>query len=465
MDITAQTEKKRFGKIELGYAAGSIGHIPTTIISGFFLTFCTYILGMDAAWMAGLFLVGRIWDGINDPLIGSLPDRRKIGKSGDRFKPWMKVFLLPYVLSAVMCFIHVPFEPGSGLLYFWVAFAYIGSETCNTGVMMSYNAMVAVITDKPEERAKLARGKTVATVVTGIILGIVPPLVCFDENNILIPSRILILAVCGSLLSLGMYLLYFRWVPERIVYSPSREKYSLRLAIKNIVTNRNLIGMMVVAFGLAIAAGSSTIKVHMLTEYYRNTKAMSLGTVSTPLIIALIVLLPAFVRKFGTRRVIVWSLIANLAGRVLMLAVPFRNAVAFILIEALLSTMLIPLGTLNMVLTASAIDYGEHITGERNDGATFAIYTFAGKIGVAISSSFAAFGLSLVGYQSGTDVVQTESAVNGIRNLYFTIPVVGAALILFAMAFIYNLSDEKIEKIQEELRQRRAGGEAFGQID
>ena len=454
-----KARSRAFRKIEFGYAAGSIGHIPTTIISSFFLTFCTYVLELDPAWMAGLFFVGRIWDGINDPLIGSLPDRWKIGKSGDRFKPYMKVFMGPFIITAIMCFIRVPFDPGSLALYAWIAFVYIASETCNTGVYMAYNAMNSVVTSDPAERTKLARGKTVASAITGIIMGILGPLFCFDDNNQILPNRVLVLAIGAGILTFFMYIIYFKWVPENIhAAPPKQEKYSYGHALKNIVSNRNLLGMMLVAFGLAINAGNSTVKPYLFMEYYKNVKVTSLGTIAMPFIIVCIILLPKLVKKVGTRKLIVVSLILNLICRTLIALFPIQNVVAFMFIESFIALFILPIGTINMVLTANAIDYGEWKTGERNDGATFAIYTFAGKIGVAISSAAAALGLSLVGYVPGLNVVQSEATVTGIRWLYVLIPVVGAAIILLAMGLIYNLDDKKLEEIHVELKQRRAEG-------
>ena len=67
--------------------------------------FCTNVLGISAGWMGTLFLVARLWDAINDPIMGSFPDRWMIGKSGDKFKPWIKIFMLPLALSGVLCFL------------------------------------------------------------------------------------------------------------------------------------------------------------------------------------------------------------------------------------------------------------------------------------------------------------------------------------------------------------------------
>ena len=101
------TDKKirPFGKKdELGYVFGDMaGSFVNLFIDAYFLTFCTYVLGISPAWMGSLFLFARLWDAINDPIMGSFPDRWMIGKSGDKFKPWIKIFMVPLALSGILC--------------------------------------------------------------------------------------------------------------------------------------------------------------------------------------------------------------------------------------------------------------------------------------------------------------------------------------------------------------------------
>ena len=64
------------GKDEWGYIFGDMaGSFVNLYVDAYFLTFCTYCLGIDPKWMAALFLIARLWDAINDPIIGSFPDR------------------------------------------------------------------------------------------------------------------------------------------------------------------------------------------------------------------------------------------------------------------------------------------------------------------------------------------------------------------------------------------------------
>ena len=103
--------RKFSGKDEIGYLFGDMaGSFVNLFVDAYFLTFCTYALGISATWMAGLFLFARLWDAINDPIIGTFPDRWHLGKGKDKFTPWIKLFMIPLALSGVLCFFKVPFE-------------------------------------------------------------------------------------------------------------------------------------------------------------------------------------------------------------------------------------------------------------------------------------------------------------------------------------------------------------------
>ena len=97
---------RKFGvRDEIGYVFGDMaGSFVNLFVDAYFLTFCTYVLGVEAGWMATLFLAARLFDAVNDPIIGSFPDRWTLGKSGDKFKPWIKLFMIPLALSGILCF-------------------------------------------------------------------------------------------------------------------------------------------------------------------------------------------------------------------------------------------------------------------------------------------------------------------------------------------------------------------------
>ena len=176
------------GKDEWGYIFGDMaGSFVNLYVDAYFLTFCTYCLGIDPKWMAALFLIARLWDAINDPIIGSFPDRWHLGKSKDKFTPWIKLFMIPLALSGVLCFWKVPLEGIA--LHAFVAVAYLFFGMSYTGTSMPFGAMANVVTVDPVQRSKLSRARSVGGGLVGALALSAVPVVCFDKNENVIPGN------------------------------------------------------------------------------------------------------------------------------------------------------------------------------------------------------------------------------------------------------------------------------------
>ena len=185
-------------KDEIGYVFGDMaGSFVNLFVDAYFLTFCTYVLGVKPGWMASLFLFSRLWDAINDPIIGSFPDRWRLGKSGNKFTPWIKLFTIPLALSGILCFSAVPFEGVA--LYAWVAFVYVFYGMCYTGTSMPFGAMANVVSQDPIERSKLSRARSIGGTVVGIGGLSLVPIFCFDSQSNIIPSRFTLIGVIFGL--------------------------------------------------------------------------------------------------------------------------------------------------------------------------------------------------------------------------------------------------------------------------
>ena len=155
-----RNEMKKFGiKDQVGYLFGDLGGSMINLyISAYILTFCTYVLGISPGWMAGLFLFAKIWDAVNDPIIGSFPDRFRIGRTGDKFKPYIKIAMLPLAVSCLMIFADIS-TFSSLMKHAWIAVWYIIYGMSYTGTSMPYGAMASVITHDPDRTHKTFTGK------------------------------------------------------------------------------------------------------------------------------------------------------------------------------------------------------------------------------------------------------------------------------------------------------------------
>ena len=451
-------EKKQirpFGvKDEIGYVFGDMaGSFVNLFVDAYFLIFCTNVLGISAGWMGTLFLVARLWDAINDPIMGSFPDRWMIGKSGDKFKPWIKIFMLPLALSGVLCFFNVPLEGIA--LHAYVAFAYVLYGMSYTGTSMPFGAMASVVSDNPIQRSKLSRARSIGGTIVGIVGLSIVPVVCFDKQSNILPERFTLIAVIFGVLSIISYFVLLNFTQERIRQNSEKaEKFNYGKVLKATVHNRPLIGVMVATLGsMLFITGSNQVRSYIFKEYYARTDVMSIISLATiPILVICFPLVPKLVAKFGKKATLMAAIVSSTIFSVIPVVMEIKNVYVY--------SALVVLGTIGQTvftmliwaLVTDCLDYSEWKFNERSDGSMYSLYTFSRKIGSTIASTGVSFGLAAIGFVSGSNVVQTAEAVNGIYFLVNIIPVVTCALELIGVGLIFNLNKETTEQMYAELK-------------
>ena len=441
-------------KDEIGYVFGDMaGSFVNLFVDAYFLIFCTNVLGISAGWMGTLFLVARLWDAINDPIMGSFPDRWMIGKSGDKFKPWIKIFMLPLALSGVLCFLNVPLEGIA--LHAYVAFAYVLYGMSYTGTSMPFGAMASVVSDDPIQRSKLSRARSIGGTIVGIVGLSIVPVVCFDKQSNILPERFTLIAVIFGVLSIISYFVLLNFTQERIRQNSEKaEKFNYGKVLKATVHNRPLIGVMVATLGsMLFITGSNQVRSYIFKEYYARTDVMSIISLATiPILVICFPLVPKLVAKFGKKATLMAAIVSSTIFSVIPVVMEIKNVYIY--------SALVVLGTIGQTvftmliwaLVTDCLDYSEWKFNERSDGSMYSLYTFSRKIGSTIASTGVSFGLAAIGFVSGSNVVQTAEAVNGIYFLVNIIPVVTCALELIGVGLIFNLNKETTEQMYAELK-------------
>ena len=441
-------------KDEIGYVFGDMaGSFVNLFVDAYFLIFCTSVLGISAGWMGTLFLVARLWDAINDPIMGSFPDRWMIGKSGDKFKPWIKIFMIPLALSGVLCFLNVPLEGIA--LHAYVAFAYVLYGMSYTGTSMPFGAMASVVSDDPIQRSKLSRARSIGGTIVGIVGLSIVPVVCFDKQSNILPGRFTLIAVVFGVLSIISYFVLLNLTQERIRQNVEKaEKFNYGKVLKATVHNRPLIGVMVATLGsMLFIIGSNQVRSYIFKEYYARTDVMSIISLATiPILVICFPLVPKLVAKFGKKATLMAAIISSTIFSVIPVVMEIKNVYVY--------SALVVLGTIGQTvftmliwaLVTDCLDYSEWKFHERSDGSMYSLYTFSRKIGSTIASTGVSFGLAAIGFVSGSNVVQTAEAVNGIYFLVNIIPVVTCALELIGVGLIFNLNKETTEQMYAELK-------------
>jgi len=397
-----------------------------------------------------------LWDAVNDPIIGSFPDRWQIGKSGDKFKPYIRIAMFPLALSVILAFYDVSAWPSTAK-HIWIVAAYIFYGMSYTGTSMPYGSLVAVITDNPVERTKLSRARSFGGLIVGAgFLSIVPQVIFNKEGNV-VPENFFYIAIVFALLSLLSYVVTLKLTTERVRQPKIKdEKFDYGKVLRSVLRNRPLIGVMVATVGsLLYITGNSQLGAYIYKEYYQAPQVLTFVTLSMiPMMLIAFPIIPKLSGKYGKRKLILVSTSINFVFALFLLLVPIKNVYLFLVLYTLANAGQTVFMMIIWALVTDTLDYHEYITGERSDGSLISIYTFSRKIGSTLASTLASVTLGLVGFVSGA-ATQAPAVAENIRTLTTAVPVITTLLQLIGIGLIFNLSKERMDEIQAELKEKR----------
>ncbi len=184
---------------KLAYGAGDTGPAMTAnVLAIYLLVFLTNVAGMSAG-LAGLTLgVGKIWDAVNDPMVGVLSDRSK-HRWGRRL-PWLFWGAIPFAVTFLMQWV-VPFKNEWWLFGFYVL-ASVLFNSFYTVVNLPYTAMTAELTQDYDERTSLSSFRFMFS-IGGSIVALVIALLIFNVMGKDSPERFLVLAIVIAVISVA----------------------------------------------------------------------------------------------------------------------------------------------------------------------------------------------------------------------------------------------------------------------
>ena len=128
---------------------------------------------------------------------------------------------------------------------------------------------------------------------------------------------------------------------------------------------------------------------------------------------------------------------------------------AMLALQIVISTFTGVVSPLVWSMYADVADYSELKDGTASTGLIFSSASMAQKFGGAVGGAAVMWLLAAFGYDTTAGVVQTETAILGLRVLMSWIPALVAALAIVVVWF-YPLTKQKMEGVQAELAAKRA---------
>lgn len=424
----------------LGYAFGNLAqNIIYLMISVYLLYFYTDVFGISAAAAGTLFLVARIFDGLNDPLMGFLADRTK-SKMG-RFRPYILFGMLPLAAATVLLFSAPDLSDSGKLIYAYITYFLQGIFF--TIVLIPYFAMPAAMTQDSKERSKISVLNILLSTIAAVLVSVVvKPIVALFPTEKMGYQMTTILFM---ILSLVAFYVCFRSTKERIT-PRNKKNHSLKDAYRLILRNTPLILISVSYIFFSIQYTMRMQAVTYFAKYNLGNDSLTPVIFGVAILFGLIgtaVSLP-MMNKLGKKAT---YLIGAGAGALLNFAlyfVPVANITMILVLLGLGQMALATPLTATWSMAPDAVDFGEWKTGIRAEGVTFGAFSFVQKFASALAGSLAGVILTVAGYVANTE--QTPRALSGILHMLSTIPGACCAICFVIMLF-YQLNTGKMGEI------------------
>ena len=143
---------------KLAFGAGDTGPAILGAITGFFLLdFLVNVAGLPPSGVfsaASVFLIVKLWDGINDPIMGWLSDKT-VSKMGRR-RPWLLYGAIPLGVAFFLNWVVPPLGETGKFIYYVVVALIL--DTALTAVLVPYTSLTAELTQDYNERTSLNLG-------------------------------------------------------------------------------------------------------------------------------------------------------------------------------------------------------------------------------------------------------------------------------------------------------------------
>lgn len=471
----AQKTKRPFGKRDIiGYFFGDFGcNMSFSLQSAWLFIFYTQFVGIKLNHWAILILVTKLFDGINDPIAGFIIDKLGRNKDGEKFKPWIKYGGPILAIVPVLMFID-----SSGWAYpakLAICFvSYFAWDLAYTIVNVPYGSLSSVMTSDPVQRTQLSTARSYGSIIgSSVISAVIPPFVYKSMNldgeevSVFVGENMFYIAIVLGIVALASFAILYMNVEERVV-APGQanddgkggSSLGFGATLKAVVKNRPFWGLVVAAVGQILFLTTGTSQLYQLTlqMYYKNGSLGSYITLInlTPIIVGGIIG-NGLVKKYGKKEVTANPILISTLIIAVMYVVPIESPYVYLAVLVVANTICFGLQLYIWAMVSDAIDYQEYLTGSRNEGSIYALYSMARKIMQGLGSWLVPTIMTAAAPTLLVNDPTTWTAGNSltIKNMSIGFAFFGYLISFIGLKFIYNLDKDSLQKMNDELARRR----------
>ncbi|WP_461363207.1 glycoside-pentoside-hexuronide (GPH):cation symporter [Candidatus Darwinibacter acetoxidans] len=440
------------------FGLGTVGRdMVYAMVSMYLIFYLTDILTVSSAtlwWINGIILLGRIFDALNDPIMGVIVDNTntKYGK----FKPWIVFGTISSGIITILLFTDFGLTGTSYIVVFGILFVLW--DLAYTTNDISYWSMLPALSMDQKEREKIGSfAKICADIgLFAVVVGLVPLTGMLGQRygSMVKAYNVFTIAIV-ILMWIGQAITVFGVKERRDIFKPE-ETTTLRGMVKAIVENDQLLytamamTLFMVGYVTTTSFGIYFFKYAYGDENMYSIFALILGVCQ----IGALSVFPLFSKRYSRRTLYTAATALVVVGYLVFFMAPMNMlyiGAAGILIflgEAFIQILML------MFLT-DTVEYGQWKLGKRNESVTFSIQPVIFKLGGAIASGIVGVTVIISGINDA--VTPADVTPSGLLMMKFAMLVLPLLFILVGYLiyrYKYRIDSAMYERILADLQER-----------
>ncbi|MFV0451064.1 MAG: MFS transporter [Propioniciclava sp.] len=414
--------------------------------------FYTDVFGLRPGHVAIMFLVSRLWDTINDPLMGWLVERAN-PKRG-KYLPWIMFSAAPFGLAAVLTYSTPEFSYAGKLVW-----AYATYNLLNMGytiIIQPYISLATVMTADPAQRTRLQSIRMMFAQSGGVIVALTIPLLSgWFTQYFSLQMSYMFTTLTMAVLMVTILLWATTHLVERIRVTSHDDPPGVRQIIYQATHNKYIVMLFGLFFGVyGFNTIQSTSGVYYMTYFAQRPDMVPWFSLMNvlPSVIG-VPIVPWLHRYFHKKGTTLLGLAIGAAGA-LLLGLLSPDSIALMLVFRGIASFGygILMGALWAIIT-DPVEYGDLNTGRRLTAIVMTLIGLGLKFSMLLGGVIPTWILDAVRYQPNV-AQQTPESLAGIHFMSTWLPAGILAITFLMFALFYDLTEDKVASIQHQIAVR-----------
>jgi glycoside/pentoside/hexuronide:cation symporter, GPH family len=418
-----------------------------------FITFYyTDVYGLTAAEVSLMFLLSRFWDMVNDPMMGAVTERLKPKKG--KYRPYILWGAIPFALFAILTY-TVPDVGHVGKLV-WAYVTYNLLNMLFTFIIQPYISLTTVMTADPQERTKLNSVRMMFAQTGGVVVALFIPILSafFGKEDQATGYQITVILL--SIITASILIYSYTTIKERIESTSHLDPVKVKDIFIQLMTNRPSVILFLLFLGVyGFNTVASASGIYYMT--YNADRSDLVGLFSLlnvlPSVIA-VPFVPMLVRKIKKKNTVALGLLVTALGSLALYFIPVSAVGMMMVAKGIASFGYGILMGILWSIVPDAVEYAEYNTGKRYPAIVYTTIGLGLKASMTIGGVIPTWVLANVGYVP--NATQSAEALGGILFLVSGLPAIICGVTLIIFMLFYNLTEERVDEIMQELAKRNS---------